>query len=106
MKNFRLFPKKFGYIPHIFLIYLVLPLYQVNKEVGVKVVIGYGLLLLFFITYRQCYQPIRLKYFYYWLSVQVAVTTVFVVFYDPYSIFLAFYSSNFIGWINDKKRFI
>ncbi|WP_262177165.1 sensor histidine kinase [Saccharococcus sp. Marseille-Q5394] len=105
MKNFRLFPKRFGFIPHIFLVYLVIPLYQVNNEVGVKAVIGYGLLLLFFISYRQCYQPIRLREFYAWLSIQVAVTIAFVVFNDPYSIFLAFYTSNFIGWINDKKQF-
>ncbi|MGN7388666.1 sensor histidine kinase [Sporosarcina sp. SAFN-015] len=105
MKNFRLFPKRFGYIPHIFLVYLILPLYQVNKEVGMKAVIGYGLLLLFFISYRQCYQPIAQKKFYAWLSVQVAITVIFVVLYDPYSIFLGFYTSNFIGWINDKKRF-
>lgn len=105
VKNFRLFPKRFGYIPYIFLVYLVLPLYQVNKEVGVKAVIGYGLLLLFFITYRQCYQPIHIRKFYGWLSIQVAITVIFVIFYDPYSIFLGFYSSNFVGWINDNKRF-
>lgn len=70
-----------------------------------KAVIGYGLLLLFFVTYRQCYQPIPLKKFYAWLYIQVAITVIFVVFYDPYSIFLAFYTSNFIGWIEDKKRF-
>jgi two-component system sensor histidine kinase DesK len=105
VKNFRLFPKRFGYIPHIFLVYLILPLYQVNKEVGMKAVIGYGLLLLFFISYRQCYQPIPIKKFYAWLSVQVVITVVFVVFYNPYSIFLSFYTSNFIGWIEDKKRF-
>ncbi len=105
MKNFRLFPKRFGFIPHIFLVYLILPLYQVNKEVGWKAVIGYGLLLLFFISYRQCYQPIAIKKFYAWLSVQVAITVIFVVFYDPYSIFLGFYTSNFIGWIEEKKRF-
>ncbi|MDW0117849.1 sensor histidine kinase [Sporosarcina thermotolerans] len=105
MKNFRVFPKKFGFIPYIFLVYLVMPLYQVNKEVGVKAVIGYVLLLLFFISYRQCYQPIHIKKFYTWLFIQVAVTVIFVVFYDPYSIFLGFYTSHFIGWIEDKKRF-
>ena len=105
MKNFRLFPKRFGYIPYIFLVYLILPLYQVNNEAGVKAVIGYGLLLLFFITYRQCYQPISITKFYAWLVVQVAVTIVFIVFYDPYTIFLNFYTSHFIGWIDDKKRF-
>ncbi len=105
MKNFRLFPKKFGFIPYIFLIYLLLPLYNMNKEVGVKAVIGYGLLLLFFISYRQCYQPIRLQKFYTWMFVQVAVIVIFVGFYDPYSAFLGFYTSHFIGCIEDKKRF-
>ncbi|MCG7345719.1 sensor histidine kinase [Sporosarcina sp. ACRSL] len=106
MKNFRLFPKRFGYIPYIFLVYLIMPLYQVNSEVGVKAVIGYGLIMLFFITYRQCYQPIRIEKFYAWLVVQVAVTVVFVVFYDPYMIFLSFYTSHFVGWIDDKKKFL
>src|SRR5690606_20931266 len=105
MKNFRLFPKQFGFIPHIFLIYLVMPLYQVNQEEGWKAVIGYSLLLLFFISYRQCYQPIPLTKFYAWMAVQVAVTVIFVSYYDPFSIFLGFYTSNFIGWINDKKKF-
>lgn len=106
MKNFRLFPKKFGYIPYIFLVYLLMPLYQVNSEEGVKAVIGYSLLLLFFITYRQCYQPIRIAKFYAWLVVQVAIIVLFVVLYDPYMIFLSFYTSNFIGWIGDKKKFL
>ncbi|GEN84924.1 sensor histidine kinase YvfT [Sporosarcina luteola] len=105
MKNFRLFPKSYGALPYIFLVYLLMPLFNISSEEGVKAVMGYGLLLLFLISYRQCYQPIRLTSFYLWVAVQVAVTLTLIGFYDPYSIFLGFYTSYFIGWIDDKKRF-
>lgn len=105
MKKIRLFPKSFGALPYIFLVYLLMPLYNMSSVTGMKAVIGYGLLLLFLISYRQCYQPIRLSSYYAWMAVQVAVTLFLIVDYDPYSIFLGFYTSYFIGWIDDKKRF-
>ncbi|TWK65939.1 hypothetical protein CHCC20342_3004 [Bacillus licheniformis] len=49
-------PKRYGFFPYIFLIYLLLPIsYLTNQTSGIKQLIGFGLVLLFLVTYRQLF---------------------------------------------------
>jgi len=54
-KRFRVFPEKYGYFPYVFLIYLLLPAYYIVMESGMKMAVGWGLLFVFLVSYRQLY---------------------------------------------------
>lgn len=103
--TFRLFPKKFGWLPYIFLIYLVFPLLNMMEEDGWKAAIGYGLLLLFLVTYRQLYQTESDRIYTVWLLTQIAIIAVLSFFYNPYNFYLGFYPANFLGWYDNEKLF-
>jgi len=105
MKKFQFFPKKYGVLPYIYLAYFVIPLYYVINETGLKAVIGYVLLLLFLVSYRQLYSGNTWTLFSCWLILQVGIIMVFTIAYNPYNIFMGFFSANFIGWYGNKKYF-
>ncbi|HJF33418.1 MAG TPA: sensor histidine kinase [Sporosarcina psychrophila] len=105
MRHFQFFPKKYGFFPYIFLCYLLMPLIHVLNETGFKAVIGYSLLLLFLLTYRQLYHTIAKKSFSYWLTLQVGIIMILSIGYNPYNLFMGFFPSNFIGWYSNKKQF-
>lgn len=92
-------------LPYIFLCYLVMPLFYVLNETGLKAVIGYLLLLLFLVSYRQLYSTTSEKWFSFWLALQIGIVVVFSFGYDPYILFMGFFPANFIGWIENKKHF-
>lgn len=50
MKMPGLFPSRFGFFPYVFLIYMLFPAFSLLKETGMKQLVGYGMLMLFFIT--------------------------------------------------------
>ncbi|WP_251551960.1 sensor histidine kinase [Neobacillus muris] len=102
---FSLFPRQYGFFPYIFLIYIGFPIYNLTKEYGIKQLMGYGMVLLFLVTYRQLYFSMGNKKFAYWLSVQMAIVFIFSMFYDINYIFLGFFSANFIGWYQNKRVF-
>jgi two-component system sensor histidine kinase DesK len=104
-KPFSLFPRQFGLFPYIFLIYLLFPVYYLTKETGAKQVIGYGMVLLFLVTYRQLYFAMGKRKFTYWLAVQLALVFIFSTFYYLNYIFLGFFPANFIGWYREKQKF-
>ncbi|KJD53292.1 histidine kinase, partial [Bacillus amyloliquefaciens] len=106
-KNFSMFPKRYGFFPYIFLIYLLLPIsYLTNQTSGIKQLIGFGLVLLFLVTYRQLFfiSPQK-KLFTYWLAIQLSIILIYTVFYDINLVFLGFFSANFIGYYREKKIF-
>ncbi|MEC0722355.1 sensor histidine kinase [Bacillus haynesii] len=106
-KNFSMFPKRYGFFPYIFLIYLLLPIsYLTNQMSGMKQLIGFGLVLLFLVTYRQLFfiSPQK-KLFTYWLAIQLSIILIYTVFYDINLVFLGFFSANFIGYYREKKIF-
>ncbi|PTY77846.1 two-component sensor histidine kinase [Heyndrickxia sporothermodurans] len=105
-KKFHVFPKRYGFFPYIFLVYLALPVpYLVNSS-GIKKIIGFALLCLFLITYRQLYATSRkVVVFTYWLVLQMGIVFCFSLFYDPNILFMGFFPANFIGWYCDKKKF-
>ncbi|QII51330.1 sensor histidine kinase [Bacillus paralicheniformis] len=106
-KNFSMFPKRYGFFPYIFLIYLLLPIsYLTNQTSGIKQLIGFGFVLLFLVTYRQLFfiSPQK-KLFTYWLAIQLSIILIYTVFYDINLVFLGFFSANFIGYYREKKIF-
>ncbi|QTD42935.1 sensor histidine kinase [Sporosarcina sp. Te-1] len=106
MKVFELFPKRFGVTPYIFLVYLFMPLFHViHSEKQSMAVIGYGLLLLFLVTYWSIYNSTEGTSVAWWLSVQMMVIVALTLFYSPYNLLLGFFTSNFIGWFTRKKHF-
>lgn len=70
-----------------------------------KQLIGYLMVLLFLVTYRQLYFSIGKKIFSVWLAVQLAIVFCFSVLYHLNYMFLGFFPANFIGWYQDKRLF-
>jgi two-component system sensor histidine kinase DesK len=104
-KPFSLFPSQFGFFPYIFLIYILFPVYFLTMETGIKQLIGYGMVLLFFITYRQLYFAAGKKSFTYLLALQLSIILIYSVFYELGYIFLGFFPANFIGYYREKPKF-
>ncbi|QOR67827.1 sensor histidine kinase [Cytobacillus suaedae] len=104
-RDFSIFPKQFGFFPYIWLVYLLFPLYDVSTESGIKRIVGYGIIALFLVTYRQLYAFIGDRKFSWWLALQLAIIFFFCLFYDLNFLFLGFFPANFIGWYTDKKMF-
>lgn len=70
-----------------------------------KQLFGYGMVLLFLVSYRQLYFLIEKRGFSYWLAVQLGILFIFTMFYNLNHVFLGFFTANFIGWSRDKKVF-
>jgi two-component system, NarL family, sensor histidine kinase DesK len=104
-QEFHIFPKRFGFFPYIWLVYILFPLYYVSIEQGSKLVIGYLMIALFLVTYRQLYCTPSNRRFTIWLSIQLAIIFIFCLFYNLNFLFLGFFPANFIGWFTDKKMF-
>ncbi|MBS4205381.1 sensor histidine kinase [Bacillus sp. FJAT-49754] len=80
-----------------------MPIYYVMSENGLKAVMGYTLLLLFLVTYRQLYCDCNR--FSSWLIVQIGIIVILSVWYNPNNLFMGFFSANFIGWLSNKRQF-
>ncbi|WHY85506.1 sensor histidine kinase [Neobacillus novalis] len=104
-KSFSIFPSQFGFFPYIFLVYIGYPVFSLLKETGAKQMIGYGMVLLFLVTYRQLYFSMGKRKFTYWLAVQLTIVFIFSMLYHLNYMFLGFFPANFIGWYNDQKVF-
>ncbi len=104
-KSIGIFPKQFGFFPYIFLVYVLFPINYLLAETGTKQIIGFGLVLLFLITYRQLYFTTGKREFTYWLTVQMSIIFIFSCFYDLNHIFLGFFPANFIGYYREKVKF-
>jgi len=104
-KQFSLFPRQMGFFPYIFLIYIGFPVYYLMKETGIKQLIGYGMVLLFLVSYRQLYFYIGKRKFTFWLAIQLGIIFLLSTFYSLNHIFLGFFPANFIGWYHNKTVF-
>ncbi|MES1046120.1 sensor histidine kinase [Heyndrickxia oleronia] len=104
--RFQIFPKRYGFFPYMFLVYLALPVFYIAGETGLRRVIGFILLGIFVFTYRQLYFWVsNVVAFSYCLAIQMAIVFLFSMFYDPNLLFMGFFPANFIGWYFDKKKF-
>ncbi|MGJ7910731.1 sensor histidine kinase [Neobacillus sp. LXY-1] len=104
-KNFSIFPRKYGFFPYIFLLYLAFPIFYLTKETGIKQLFGFGMVLLFLVAYRQLYFSMGRRSFTYWLACQLAIVFIFGLFYHLNYIFMGFFPANFIGWYREKRAF-
>ncbi|MEC1375171.1 sensor histidine kinase [Heyndrickxia oleronia] len=104
--RFQIFPKRYGFFPYMFLVYLALPVFYIAGETGLRRIIGFILLGIFLFTYRQLYFSVsNVVAFSYCLAIQMAIVFLFSMFYDPNLLFMGFFPANFIGWYFDKKKF-
>lgn len=103
-KQFRIFPKRFGFFPYIWLFYLVFPVLNLDGYSGYKLMWGVALLLLFLVIYHQLYWAEERTYTA-WLGLQMLIIVVLTVVYSPYNMYMGFFTSNFIGWYTDLRRF-
>lgn len=104
-RQFQLFPQRFGFFPYVWLLYLLMPIFNLQIEHGFKLLLGIAMLVLFAVTYRQLYWAGSGRPFHLWLGLQMLLIVVLSVFYTPYNFYLGFYAANFIGWYTDKKLF-
>lgn len=105
MKMPGLFPSRFGFFPYVFLIYMLFPAFSLLKETGMKQLVGYGMLMLFFITYRQLYFTIGKRAFTYWLALQLSIIFIYCIFYGLSYVFLGFFPANFTGYYRENTKF-
>lgn len=103
-KSFSLFPKKYGLFPYMWLIYIALPIFNIRNETGLKLFLGYAMIALFVVTYRQLYS-VTGRVFSWWLAMQMSLIVVLCLFYSPYNLFMGFFTANFIGWYTDHRKF-
>lgn len=102
--EFRMFPKQHGALPYVWLIYLLLPILNLRDETGWKLALGIAMIGLFIVTYRQLYVTTG-HVFSFWLGLQMSIIFVFCLFYNPFNMYMGFYTANFIGWFTDNKKF-
>ncbi|PGO31494.1 sensor histidine kinase [Bacillus cereus] len=102
-KRFEIFPKHMGFFPYMWLVYLLFPLYNLTQVSGWKLVIGIGMLIVFIITYRQLY--FVQKTFVLWACIQMVLTFLFALFYNPFMIFFGFFTASAMGFAPSKKAF-
>ncbi|MED0982611.1 sensor histidine kinase [Bacillus paramycoides] len=102
-KKFEVFPKHMGFFPYMWLVYLLFPIYNLTQVSGGKLAIGIGMLMLFIVTYRQLY--FVQKTFILWACIQMLLTFLFAVFYNPFMIFFGFFTASAMGFAPSKKIF-
>ncbi|HFK1472784.1 sensor histidine kinase [Bacillus sp. FSL W8-0519] len=102
-KRIEIFPKHMGVFPYMWLVYLLFPIYNLTQVSGWKLVIGSGMLIVFMITYRQLY--FVQKTFILWACIQMILTLLFALFYNPFMIFFGFFTASAMGFAPSKKVF-
>ncbi|WP_080846964.1 sensor histidine kinase [Cytobacillus gottheilii] len=105
IRKIEIFPKRYGYFPYVFLIYFIMPFYYISTEQGWKMYIGYVLMLIFFISYRQLYFLIEGHIFHKWIVGQLLIILILSVFYNLNFLFLGFFTAHFIAWFPEKRTF-
>ncbi|UKS60293.1 sensor histidine kinase [Bacillus toyonensis] len=102
-KRMKIFPKHMGFFPYMWLVYLLFPIYNLTQVSGWKLVMGIGMLIVFIITYRQLY--FVQKTFVLWAFIQMILTFLFAIFYNPFMIFFGFFTASATGFAPSKKVF-
>ncbi|MFB5253464.1 sensor histidine kinase [Bacillus mycoides] len=102
-KRIEIFPKHMGFFPYMWLVYLLFPIYNLTQVSGWKLVIGISMLIVFIVTYRQLY--FVQKTFILWACIQMLLTFLFAVFYNPFMIFFGFFTASAMGFAPSKKVF-
>ena len=104
-KKIEIFPARFGFFPYVFLVYMILPGVYIAHERVPKLVLGYFLLGLFLISYRQLYFLIKKRGYTFWLAIQLGVIFILSMFYNLNILFMGFFPAHFIGYYAHKQSF-
>ncbi|WP_063566500.1 sensor histidine kinase [Paenibacillus sp. O199] len=105
LQHFEIFPKRYGFYPYIWMIYLAMPIYYLWNAQGHEWYIGVTSFIVFILTYRQLYMTSGTSLFSYWLSLQMLCVLILSLVIDPNMFFLGFFTANFIGWYTEKRQF-
>lgn len=103
--GFEVFPTKLGFFPYLWLIYMSLPVINMLSEEGWKMGIGFALIGLFLVTYRQLYFAAGTPRFFAWLGIQMSIIFILCMWYHPTYMYMGFFTANFIGWYTDRRNF-
>lgn len=104
IRSFQFFPQKYGFFPYLWLVYIALPIINIQQESGLKLALGYVFIALFVVTYRQLYNVTGAA-FSWWLIVQMGIILIMCLGYNPTNLYMGFFTANFIGWYTDHRRF-
>ncbi|WP_054954756.1 sensor histidine kinase [Paenibacillus dakarensis] len=105
--KFQVFPRHLGFFPYLWLVYLSLPIYNLAaNESGWKLYIGYMMVGVFLVTYRQLYFAEDKRSFFPWLLLQMLIIFIFCMSYSSAYLLMGFFTANFIGWYTDKREFM
>ncbi|MDT3428186.1 two-component system sensor histidine kinase DesK [Paenibacillus forsythiae] len=104
-KKFELFPARLGFYPYIWLIYLAIPIGNLQRFGGIKLAVGYALVALFAVSYRQLYAVGRGRQFTVWITVQLLLIVALSLFFNPYNLYMGFFTANFIARYEDVRSF-
>lgn len=104
-EGFQVFPKKLGFYPYVWLIYIFIPIIIMSQEQGMKMVYGYLMIAIFVVSYRQLYFASEHRSFSYWLASQMVIIFILSLFYNPYNLFMGFFTANFIGYYTNSLKF-
>ena len=99
----EIFPRALGFSPYVWLVYMVIPLFNMAYERGIKMVLGYAMIAVFIVSYRQLFFSERLTAF--WLAVQMIIIVTLSLLYLPFYSFMGFFTANFIGNYQDDRKF-
>ncbi|MCI1776290.1 MAG: sensor histidine kinase [Paenibacillus lautus] len=103
--GFEVFPTQLGFFPYLWLIYMSLPVINMLSEEGWKMGIGFALIGLFLVTYRQLYFAAGTPRFFAWLGIQMSIIFILCMWYHPTYMYMGFFTANFIGWYTDRRNF-
>ncbi|MGG0172748.1 sensor histidine kinase [Paenibacillus dokdonensis] len=80
-----------------------MPIFYISQEQGLRMVVGYLMIAIFLLTYRQLF--FAKKSFTYLLGLQMLLAFILCIAYSPYNLFLGFYTASFIAYYKEQRRF-
>lgn len=98
-----MFPRKLGFFPYVWLVYMLIPIFNMAFEAGFKRVLGYALIILFTLAYRQLFFAVRSSP--YLLALQMVILVILSWLYLPFYLFMGFFTAYSIGAYGDKRKF-
>lgn len=83
---------------------MILPVLNMQSYGGTKLIVGYAMMAMFAVTYRQLYW-VQGTTFTVWLALQMLLILLLCLFFNQQNLYLGFFTANFIGWYTEKRKF-
>jgi two-component system sensor histidine kinase DesK len=103
-RNFQLFPKDQGKFAALWLINLIFPIYALLQEPMGKALIGFMLLAVFVLIYRQGFWTSH--YLIYYVVIHMVIIMLFTIYYHPMYLYIGFYMLSLVGMIKELRTMI